>query len=808
MAKKKETEIIYNETIIERPLEDMVHQSMLPYAEYVILERALPRVEDGLKPVQRRILYTMHELALTPDKPYKKCARVVGDCLGKYHPHGDTSVYDALVRMAQPFNMRGVLVDGHGNFGSVDGDRAAAIRYTECRMAPLALELLSDIEKNTVDFRLNFDDSLKEPDMLPGAFPNLLVNGASGIAVGLATNIPTHNLGETIDAVVAQIDDPDIALEQLLKVLPGPDFPTGGLIVGGDPMEKIYETGRGRLVLRAKTQIEPASAGRKQIVITELPYQVNKAAMLAAIGKLAETKKAALGGIYDIRDESDRKGMRAVIELKRDVDPERILNYLYKYSDLQTSFGVNMVAIADGKPMQLGLKQVNAYYIRHRRAVVTRATRYELDGALARAHVLEGLMVAVDNIDEVVRLIRASKTPKEARELLTIRFALTEIQAQAILDLRLQRLTGLEIEALKKEYEQLQKRIKALEAILKSEKKLLGVIKEQLLDVKKRFADARRTQIVDDVPEQPQIEEISEALPTLVAVARGGFLKRMSARVFAKRESDDGVYTHVFDIMTDHKLLMFTDLGNCFTVSPEQISECRLRDRGMPYVALLAGLAEGEQVIDIFSMPPQGNSGTYLFVTAGGLVKRSDCALYGARRGKNAALSLKDDDRLVRVIRLEAAADLLLVSRQAMAIRIHTDEIPVTGRVSAGVKGIALELGDSVCFAGIADEKSSLVLLSDRGYGKRIPLASIARQKRAGKGQKCFPMAKGGVNGTMIAGALLSQDPQMAFEIQQKSGVITPMCVQEIMAETRTSKGTPYVMAIMDDVVVALHTSI
>lgn len=804
MAKKKETEIIYNETIIERTLEDMVHESMMPYAEHVILERALPRVEDGLKPVQRRILFTMHEMGLTPDKPYRKCATVVGDCMGKYHPHGDSSVYDALARMAQGFNMRGTLVDGHGNFGSVDGDRPAAMRYTECRMAPLALELLADLEKDTVDFGLNYDDRLKEPEMLPGAFPNLLVNGASGIAVGLATNIPTHNLGETIDAVIAQIDNPEITTQELLRCLPGPDFPTGALLVGGDPIDKIYETGRGRLILRAKTQIEPGSAGRKLIVITELPYQVNKASMLAEIGKLAEAKKAALSGIYDVRDESDREGMRAVIELRRDADPERILNYLYKYTGLQASFGVNMVAIADGKPVQMGLKAINEYYIRHRRQVVTRATQYELDGAKARAHVLEGLMVAVKNIDEVVRLIRSSKTPKEARELLMIRFALTEIQAQAILDLRLQRLTGLEIEALKKEYDQLKKRIKALEAILKSEKKLLTVIKEQLIAVKDKYADPRRTQILENVPAQIQIEEVSEAMPTLVAIAKGGFIKRMSARAFSRREETDGMFTHAFDIMTDHKLLFFTDQGNCFTLLPEQIAECRLKDRGMPYVALLAGLAEGEQVVDVFSAAPNASEDAYLFVTRGGMVKCTKTTEYGARRGKNAAITLKGDDRLVKVLHLKHDQDLVLLTLLGMVIRVDAAEIPVTGRVSAGVKGVALEIADSVCFAGFADKTDELVFLTERGYGKRMPLSAIARQKRAGKGQRCFQMVKGGMVGTQIIGATICADPAKKFFAIQKSGMITPLSAGEMMAETRTGKGMPYIMVILDDIVTEL----
>ena len=463
--------------ILDTNMEDVMHNSMIPYAEHVILERALPRVEDGLKPVQRRILYTMLELGTTPDKPHRKCARIVGDCLGKYHPHGDSSVYGALVHMAQDFSMRVPLVDGHGNFGSVDGDGAAAMRYTEARMAPPALQLLRDIEKDTVPFRLNFDDTLKEPDMLPARFPNLLVNGANGIAVGLATNIPPHNLGEAVRAVIAQMEDPEISLDDLMKILPGPDFPTGGVLVNNEEIRRGYETGRGKLTLRARVHVEEGASGKKLLVITEIPYQINKSAMLEKILKLSEEKKAALGGISDIRDESDRTGMRAVIELKRDTDPARVLAYLYKYSDLQITFGVNMVAIANGKPVLMSLKELIDCYIDYQKKVVTRRTEYELKQAKARAHILEGLMIALDNLDEVIALIRASKSPKEAKIALMERFALSEAQAQAILDMRLQRLTNLEVEALRREYADVLKLISRLESILKSEKKLQGVIR-------------------------------------------------------------------------------------------------------------------------------------------------------------------------------------------------------------------------------------------------------------------------------------------------------------------------------------------
>ena len=531
MSRKDDKIPVVEENILSVPMEEVMHMSMIPYAEHVIMDRAIPRVEDGMKPVQRRILFTMNELGITPDTPYRKCARIVGDCLGKYHPHGDSSVYDALVRLAQDFSMRGTLVDGHGNFGSVDGDSAAAMRYTEARMTPLAMLMLKDIDKDTVPFRLNFDDTLKEPDMLPASFPNLLVNGAGGIAVGLATNIPPHNLRESINAVIAQIDNPDITVDELMKIIPAPDFPTGGILLNTPELRTAYETGRGKLLLRAKTHIEDGTAGRKLIVITEIPYQVNKSAMLEKILRLSEEKKAALGCIYDIRDESDRTGMRAVIELRKDADVDKVLAYLFKYSDMQVTFGVNMVAIADGKPRLLSLRRMIRYYIRHRKNVITARTQYELDKAKARAHILEGLMIAVDNLDEVIQLIRKSENPKAAKAGLMERFGLTEIQAQAILDMRLQRLTGLEILALRKEYAELLKTIAELEAILNNEKKLMNVIKKELQTVADQFGDERRTTIeeVHNVVEA-LVKEEKTAEEALVTFSREGYLRRRLAQ--------------------------------------------------------------------------------------------------------------------------------------------------------------------------------------------------------------------------------------------------------------------------------------
>ena len=648
MAKKRDDKIQFNEEIIVKNMEDVLHDSMIPYSEHVILERALPRVEDGLKPVQRRILFTMHELGNTADKPHRKCARIVGDCLGKYHPHGDSSVYDALARMAQSFVMRAPLVDGHGNFGSIDGDGAAAMRYTEVRMTELAAQLLRDIDKDTVGFHLNFDDTQKEPDLLPARFPNLLVNGASGIAVGLATNIPPHNLGEAIDAAAALIDRPSIDTRGLMQFLKGPDFPTGGILAADGELLQAYETGRGKLQVRARLHLEDGSAGRKLIVITEIPYQVNKAAMLEKILKVSEEKKALFSGIYDIRDESDRTGMRAVIEVRKDADPEKLLNALYKYTDLQVTFGVNMVAIAGGKPVQLGVKAILSHFIAHQKNVVSRRTKYELNQAETRAHVLEGLIVAVDNLDEVIRLIRSSKNPKEARGRLMERFELTEIQAQAILDMRLQRLTNLEILTLRKEYAELLKLIANLKAILASEKKLMNVIKKELMEIREKFADPRRTELVDSFQEIVIEPEAPVADETAVVLTRAGFVKRMPPKALEKADKTDAP-AQVLSCFTDEKLLFITDLGNCYPVPVSQIPECRPRDRGIALGGLLAGLEKGENLV---SLTPAGNyEGELLFATQNGLVKRTACAELNVRKSRFAC-----GGALPRRIRRRAAA--------------------------------------------------------------------------------------------------------------------------------------------------------
>ena len=809
MSRKDDKTPIVEENILSVPMEEVMHMSMIPYAEHVIMDRAIPRVEDGMKPVQRRILFTMNELGITPDTPYRKCARIVGDCLGKYHPHGDSSVYDALVRLAQDFSMRGTLVDGHGNFGSVDGDSAAAMRYTEARMTPLAMLMLKDIDKDTVPFRLNFDDTLKEPDMLPASFPNLLVNGAGGIAVGLATNIPPHNLRESINAVIAQIDNPDITVDELMQIIPAPDFPTGGILLNTPELRAAYETGRGKLLLRAKTHIEDGTAGRKLIVITEIPYQVNKSAMLEKILRLSEEKKAALGCIYDIRDESDRTGMRAVIELRKDADVDKVLAYLFKYSDMQVTFGVNMVAIADGKPRLLSLRRMIRYYIRHRKNVITARTQYELDKAKARAHILEGLMIAVDNLDEVIQLIRKSENPKAAKAGLMERFGLTEIQAQAILDMRLQRLTGLEILALRKEYAELLKTIAELEAILNDEKKLMNVIKKELKAVADQFGDDRRTTIeeVHNVVEA-LVKEEKVAEEALVTFSREGYLRRSWPKAKKAAQTEDGqpddppVYS--FETDTEHTLFFFTNIGNCYQLNVGALPEMnKPKDRGSLLSGVLAGLENGEEPVYLMCATAEelNSLPDLLFVTSRGQLKRSAASEYAVKRSKFGALNLREGDSLHAVLSLDVSSDVLMISETGMCIRFHADQVPAMGRVSGGVKGMTLDPSDRILWVGQPAAADQLLLFTERGFGKRVPYTDYEPQARGGKGVKTFYYQKSGSNGTRIAGVALITAPGQTVVIHQKTSQPTQLSADEVILQSKQDRGMPYVMALMDDTV-------
>ena len=729
-------------------IDEVLHNSMIPYSEFVLLDRALPRVEDGLKPVQRRILYTMIEQGLTPDKPYRKCAKVVGDCLGKYHPHGDTSVYDAMVRMAQPYNMRGVLVQGHGNFGSIDGDSAAAMRYTEAKLAPLALELLRDIEKDTVNWSFNFDDSLKEPDTLPGRFPNLLVNGAMGIAVGLATNIPPHNLNEVIDGVVALIEHPNITLKDMMKIIKGPDFPTGG-IISTDELYQAYETGRGKITVRAKTAFEDAGAGKTNIVISEIPYQKNKASLLAKIADIREDKKGVLLGIQDIKDESDRKGMRAVITVKAGYNPTDILHLLFKYSDLQSSFGINMVAIADGKPKQLSLMQILKYYLNYQVEIIVRRTKFDLNNAKERLHILEGLHIAIVNIDEVVQIIKTSKSTTEAKQRLRERFLLSEKQAQAILDMRLARLTSLEVYKIEQEMEELRILIQKLTAILNSKKLQLETIKEEMLEIKRRHSMPRMTKIVkafDEIDVDSILEANKVVEDTYVALTQNGTIKRMQPKHFETtiKEYNPSITEselnfNILKTTTDKSLVAFTNKGNAVKINVEDLKEVKWRDKGATLRSICKELDVDEKFVSMFDVDEKSKD-ELLFVTKFGMAKRTKLLEYSLSKQLYSAIKLKDGDSVINVCKVIKGETFLMITKRGLALNCDFSEISLIGRVSLGVKAMTLNEGDSIVYASSIPMIGELVLATKKGFGKRFNLGNIELSKKGRKGSKVFAM--------------------------------------------------------------------
>ena len=771
-------------------MEEVMHNSMMPYSEYVILERSLPRVEDGLKPVQRRILFAMNDLGITADKPHRKCARIVGDVLGKYHPHGDTSVYDALVRLAQPFNMGETLVDGHGNFGSVDGDGAAAMRYTEARMTLIADEILRDIDKDTVPFRFNFDDTLKEPELLPCGFPNLLVNGAAGIAVGFATNIPTHSLSECIEGVVARMQNPDITLEELMQHIKGPDFPTGGIMYVNDELTSAYKSGKGRVIVRAKISTEELKSGKTLLVITELPYQVNKAMLLMKISKLQEEKKELFTDISDIRDESDRDGMRAVIELKKDANVQSTLNALYKYSDLQISFSINMVVIAGGKPCQMGLTDIIDSYINHRRTVVTRRTQFDLNKAKAREHILSGLMTAVNDIDNVIAIIKSSKTAKEAKELLMEVYGFSDIQAQAVLDMRLQRLTSLQIDALRKEYEEILKLIKYLESILASKKKLDNLIIKELEDINKKYGSKRRTAIIRDENPQPEtVIKKEEAKETVMCVYGDGSIKRM------EKPDEDAKYS--FNMLTNQKLYIFTSTGNCYTVLPKDMDIAKPKDKGALLSGLFAGVEADEAIIAVFDRM-EGND--LYFYTERGMIKRTAAGEYVTVKSKIGAIKLKDDDRVIAIETANDSKSNLLITKNGMSINFKGEDINPIGRMTAGVKAIKLDNGDKVIFARQVDSHGEVIVVSDRGYVKKTPVIEYDLQGKNGKGLKTFDFKTNKSNGRCLVFADYITN-SAEYEAVQKNGEVTKFSSSEIVFESRNSKGSNVIMVIMDNVV-------
>ncbi len=786
--------------IIVKTMEDVMHESMMPYSEFVILDRALPRVEDGLKPVQRRILYSMSELGNTPDKPYRKSARIVGDCMGKYHPHGDSSIYGAMVRMAQSFNMGACLIDGHGNFGSIDGDSPAAMRYTEARLSPLALELLRDLDKNTVKWSCNFDDTLMEPDMLPGRFPNLLVNGASGIAVGLSTNIPPHNLMESIDGVIAYIDNPRIKLSEMMRIIKGPDFPTGGYVIGGEELVKAYETGKGKIIMRAKLHIENSDNDRKLIVIDELPYQVNKAQLLENVLKAREEKKGVLTGISDITDESDRGGMRAVIKVKRDCDPKPIIDALFKYTNLSTSFAINMVAIADGKPQQMGLLDIIAYYVNYQREVILRRTRFELDAAKEREHILEGLVIAVRNIDEVVKIIKASGSTGEARENLRKRFDLSERQAQAILDLRLARLTHLEVYKLEKELADVRALITRLTAIVASRKLQMDLVKAELGQIRKAYRENRKTEILKAVADYvvPSEDDEKPIENYVVAVNANGHIKRMlvknftmATKDFTENSSRNEICSCIVKAASNERVYCFTNLGNCYKLDTESIPEGKWREKGAPLKKVVPECLDGERIVFMQTVEENLPKGNLLFYTRTGMVKRSEWKEYNVVKSAFAAVKLKEGDEVIAIEHEQKNCTLMFVTRSGMCLNADMSDIPVQGRIAAGVKGIQLADGDDCLFIGQINGDGEVVLVSDRGYSKRVLVSQIDVMARYRKGVKIVDFNKKD-NGTCLAFVSYVTDPYkivLVFEDDYLSSYST----EALSIENRTHAGRPII---------------
>ena len=754
---KKEPEMIEpTGQLFVQPLEKVMHTSMLPYAEFVILDRALPRVEDGLKPVQRRILYTMHEMGLSPDKPHKKSARIVGDCMGKFHPHGDSSVYDAMVRMAQDFNMGKTLVDGHGNFGSVDGDPAAAMRYTEARMQPLALELLRDIDKETVSFSLNFDDSLKEPDVLPGRFPNLLVNGASGIAVGLATNIPTHNLEEVINGVVAYIDNPAISLEEMMEFIPCPDFPTGGIILANELIQ-AYKTGRGKITLRAKIHAEKTDNGKTNLVITELPYQVNKAQLLRKIVELCDEKEKELDGVDHVADESDRTGMRAVIRVKKDADIDSILKCLYKYTDLEVTFGINMVVIADGKPQQLGLMEIIRHYVKYQQKIVKKRTLFDLKQAEQRCHILEGLIIAVQNIDEVIAIIKKAESTSDARVKLMARFEISETQAQAILDLRLARLTKLEIFKLEEELKELKKTIRKLTAISKSGDLQLQVVKEEITEIKNAYPTPRRSklvftreeadELVSSAPEKKAgvpctlVYAADETFKVLTGKDREALEKPISGKFNARV-----IALKTLKTATDKRVFVFTNYGNCHKIDiSDPDLECKLTDEGAPLKELSKDAETGEKVVALFEIGERLPYGSLLFFTKKGMIKKSEWAEYEQRKDSFQAVKLNEEDEVIGVEEDDPNENstIMIVTKEGICLNTMKDDIPTQGRISTGVRGIMLRDGDEVVYMKQITDEGEIVIATDEGKFKRVIASHIEPSKRYRKGSMIVSLREG-----------------------------------------------------------------
>ena len=781
-------------TLIPLDVEDELKKSFISYAMAVIVTRALPDVRDGLKPVHRRILYSMSELGVTPDKPYRKSARIVGDVLGKYHPHGDSSVYDAMVRLAQDFSIRYMLVDGQGNFGSVDGDGAAAMRYTEARLSKISLEMVRDIEKETVDFYPNFDETLMQPAVMPSRFPNLLVNGSSGIAVGMATNIPPHNLGEVIDAVVHMIEHPDCTVDDLMQFVKGPDFPTGGVILGRRGIYDAYHEGRGRIIVRAKSEIEELGGNRQRIVVTEIPYMVNKARLIEKIAELVHEK--TVEGISDIRDESDRDGMRIVIDLKRDVNANIVLNYLYKHTQMQDTFGAIMLALVDGEPKILSLRQIIHHYIEHQEDVIRRRTQYDLNKAEARSHILEGLIIALDNIDEVVQLIRSSRTAQEAKTGLMERFGLTERQAQAILDMRLQRLTGLERDKIEAEYAELQKQIAYFRAVLADEQLVLGIIRDEILEIKAKYADPRRTEISALDGEIDMLDLIEEE-DMVVTMTHYGYVKRLPKTTYrAQRRGGKGVIAtttreedfveQMYVTSTHDPLMFFTNRGRVYQMNCYEIPEAGRTARGTAIVNLLQ-LSPGEKITTMLPIPAEKVAGHYLVMaTRQGIIKRTELSEFvNLRKTGLIAIVLRDDDELIGVRRTEGDSDILVGTRDGMSIRFHESDMRPMGRSAMGVRSIDLDEGDEVIDVAFVEEGAQVLSITENGYGKRTDIDEYRLQQRGGKGIKAMNLTE--KTGNLAAQLLVHDDEDLLLITSDGTVIRTP--VNSISVLGRNTQG-------------------
>ena len=783
----------FAQRLIPVDLESEMKKSFISYAMAVIITRALPDVRDGLKPVHRRIIYAMHELGMTPDKPYRKSARIVGDVLGKYHPHGDSAVYDAMVRLAQDFSTRYMLVEGQGNFGSVDGDGAAAMRYTEARMSKIAQEMVADLDKETVDFVPNFDETLMQPSVMPCRYPNLLVNGSSGIAVGMATNIPPHNLGEVIDGVVCLIDNPQATLKDLMEHIKGPDFPTGGIIMGRQGIYEAYSTGRGRIVTRARTEIEQMSATRARIVVTEIPYMVNKARLVEKIAELVHERR--IEGISDIRDESDRGGMRIVIELKKDVNAAVVLNYLYKHTQLQESFGAIMLALVDGEPKVLSLHQMLYHYLEHQKEVTTRRTRYDLDKAEARAHILEGLLKALDHIDEIVRTIRESESTNAARDALMSRFDFSEKQAQAILDMRLARLTGLERERLQEEYAELEKTIAGLRAILADEQLLLSVVRGELLEVRRKYADERRTEIAS-VAEEIDPEDLIQEEDMVVTLTHFGYVKRLPTNTYRSQNrggkgvsgmsTRDEDYAEQLLVMSTHEdLMFFTNRGRVYQIKCYEIPEAGRTARGTAIVNLLQ-LEGGEKVTAMIRIPAGAQESYLIMATRLGLIKKTALSEFqNLRRTGLIAIVLREDDELMGVELTDGEQQILLATQGGMAIRFGEGDIRAMGRVSMGVKSMDLAEGDEVVGLAVYEEGAHVLSITENGYGKRTEIDDYRLQSRGGKGILAMKLSER--SGKLAAQLIVHPDEDLMLITDD--GVIIRLPVDGIPVLGRNTQG-------------------